>query len=73
MGERDDGLGLSLSLSLGLNQKESTPRLNPTPMASYSSSSHMHMQNSWIQMIQSSGTYSFFFFYNEFLIFLIYE
>ncbi|CAN6899023.1 unnamed protein product [Brassica oleracea] len=54
MGERDDGLGLSLSLSLGLNQKESTPRLNPTPMASYSSSSHMHMQNSWIQMIQSS-------------------
>lgn len=72
MGERDDGLGLSLSLSLGLNQKESTPRLNPTPMASYSSSSHMHMQNSWIQMFQSSGTYSFFF-YNEFLIFLIYE
>ncbi|CAN7062281.1 unnamed protein product [Brassica oleracea var. botrytis] len=54
MGERDDGLGLSLSLSLGLNQKESTPRLNPTPMASYSSSSHMHMQNSWIQMFQSS-------------------
>ncbi|KAL0756565.1 hypothetical protein Bca101_094233 [Brassica carinata] len=54
MGERDDGLGLSLSLSLGLNQKESTPRLNPTPMASYSSSLHMHMQNSWIQMFQSS-------------------
>ncbi|CAF2048802.1 homeobox-leucine zipper protein HAT3 [Brassica rapa] len=64
MGERDDGLGLSLSLSLGLNQKESSPRLNPMPMASYSSSSHMHMQshynhpqkiqNSWIQMFQSS-------------------
>ncbi|CAN6905504.1 unnamed protein product [Brassica oleracea] len=64
MGERDDGLGLSLSLSLGLNQKESTPRLNPMPMASYSSSPHMHMQsqynhpqkiqNSWIQMFQSS-------------------
>lgn len=64
MGERDDGLGLSLSLSLGLNQKESSPRMNPVPMASYSSSSHMHMQNhynhpqkiqnSWIQMFQSS-------------------
>ncbi|RID47585.1 hypothetical protein BRARA_I04167 [Brassica rapa] len=64
MGERDDGLGLSLSLSLGLNQKESSPRLNPMPMASYSSSSPMHMQshynhpqkiqNSWIQMFQSS-------------------
>ncbi|CAN8280207.1 unnamed protein product [Cochlearia groenlandica] len=68
MGERDeDGLGLSLSLGLGLNQNETSSRFNSMSMASYSSSPHMHMQqshnynhphqniqNTWIQMFQSS-------------------